>query len=228
MNPHNHEDEPADLLRELETLQRVLDDAAGDQVVQGLQVPVFDPLDDIPVLDELFTGDDIPVLKPVRPQALQAVEAATEAPAPVMPLNSPTAPVASTVSSITASRVSLTETDSQPVAATSDKAISDKVTPAPVAEAPARPRVSSNPFLPQSVLDRLSQEREAARHSAEEAHRTMQKVTEQKQARARQTLNDIGRQLSQAEKETLISQMVDDMLPVIAERLREKLRQNLN
>ncbi len=83
---------------------------------------------------------------------------------------------------------------------------------------------SGNPFLPQSMLDKLTVEREAAQHSAEEAHRTMQKVMEQKQQRAQTGLAGLGKELSNAQKDKLITQMVEEMLPQIAERLRDKLK----
>ncbi|MCD8530685.1 MAG: hypothetical protein LRY66_04850, partial [Saccharospirillaceae bacterium] len=65
MNQRNDQDEPGNLLRELENLQRVLDDAASDQVDHGRNIPILDPVDDIPLLDELFSDNDIPVLKAV-------------------------------------------------------------------------------------------------------------------------------------------------------------------
>lgn len=126
----NKQDEPRDLLDELETLQRVLDDAASDQVDQKKAVPVIEPSDDIPVLDDLFDDNgavEPPILKPEAP-ILKAVPAAAN-PTPHFTAPAPTV------------RVS-----------------------------------SGNPFLPQSILDRLAQEREAAQFSAEEAHRTMQKI----------------------------------------------------
>jgi len=93
--------------------------------------------------------------------------------------------------------------------------------------APAR--VSANPFLPQAILDRLTQEREAAQHSAQEAHRTMQRVMEQKQARAsEQAVQQHMQQLTPLQKEHLIDQLVAEMLPQLTERLREKLREKLN
>lgn len=129
----NKQDEPRDLLDELETLQRVLDDAASDQVDQAKAVPVIDSTDDIPVLNDLFDSTDNnepPILKPEAP-ILKAVPAGDPAAAPQKP-----------------------QTFELPT-----------------------PQVSSgNPFLPQSILDRLAQEREAAQFSAEQAHQTMQKI----------------------------------------------------
>lgn len=87
---------------------------------------------------------------------------------------------------------------------------------------------AENPFLPQAVLDRLSHERMAAQQSAEEAHRTMQRVNDQKQQRARNVLGDIGKTLSPQQKDQLVQQLVEEMLPQIAERLKEKLKVMLN
>src|SRR5690606_17523758 len=62
---HSGKDSPANLLRELETLQRVLDGAADDQIELEKRIPVLDPLDDIPLLDELILHPEMPVLKAV-------------------------------------------------------------------------------------------------------------------------------------------------------------------
>lgn len=85
-----------------------------------------------------------------------------------------------------------------------------------------------NPFLPKAMIDRLTHERMAAQSSAEEAHRTMQLVMDRKQQQARQTLTGIGKELSGEQKDALISELVDEMLPQIAERLRHKLKIMLN
>lgn len=201
MNQQNDKDSPTNLLRELETLQRVLDGAAGEQVELDKLIPVLDPLEDIPVLDELFANDDIPVLKAVpRP--------APAAPKPA-PDNAPVPPVITERHSpASISRVLQQVQQAQSRTETN----------------PAPARISGNPFLPQSVLDRLTQEREAAQHSAEEAHRTMQKVMEQKQQRASTALTGMGKTLTAEQKDALINQLVDEMLPQIAERLRDKLR----
>ena len=51
----SNSNEPRDLLDELETLQRVLDDAASDQVDQATAIPVIEPGEDIPVLSDALT-----------------------------------------------------------------------------------------------------------------------------------------------------------------------------
>lgn len=85
-----------------------------------------------------------------------------------------------------------------------------------------------NPFLPRAMIDRLTHERIAAQHSAEEAHRTMQQVMDRKQQQARQALTNIGKSLTAEQKDALITDLVDEMLPQIAERLRHKLKIMLN
>ncbi len=87
---------------------------------------------------------------------------------------------------------------------------------------------SENPFLPKAMIDRLNIERKAAQESAEEAHRTMQRVMDRKQEQARQTLNGIGSGLSNLQKDALIKELVDEMLPQIAQRLRDRLKIMLN
>lgn len=85
-----------------------------------------------------------------------------------------------------------------------------------------------NPFLPKAMIERLNVERKAAQHSAEEAHRTMQRVADRKQEHARQALNGLGSGLSNLQKDALIKEMVNEMLPQIAERLRDRLKIMLN
>lgn len=222
MNPHDEKDTPGHLLRELETLQRVLDGAADDQIELEKRIPVLDPLDDIPVLDELFGEDNIPVLKAVAsvPPAAVREKPASHPVAPPQPQRPQPR--------MTPANVSRTLQDLIPDA---PAAPTPKAAPAAAVvnrTGPQQPRTSGNPFLPQSVLDRLSHEREAAQHSAEEATRTMQKVLEQKQQRAQETLSGVGTRLTQAQKEALVEQLVQEMLPQIADRLRDKLRLMLN
>ncbi len=85
-----------------------------------------------------------------------------------------------------------------------------------------------NPFLPKAMIERLNVERKAAQHSAEEAHRTMQRVMDRKQEQARQALDGIGSGLSNLQKDALIKELVDEMLPQIAQRLRDRLKIMLN
>lgn len=80
-------------------------------------------------------------------------------------------------------------------------------------------KTSSNPFLPQSVLDKLSRERVAAQQSAEEAHKTMQRVAEQKETR----LQDQLQQLNHDQKQAVVESLVEEIMPQIKARLHEKL-----
>ncbi len=223
MNPQDEKDTPGNLLRELETLQRVLDGAADDQIELEKRIPVLNPLDDIPLLDELFGDDNAPVLKAVNKAPVTPLR--PQAPAhPVAPITAPAAMPRMTPANVSRTLQDLLPPEnSAPVPDTASAAT-------PSADAPAaRPRASSgNPFLPQSVLDRLTQEREAAQQSAEEAHRTMQKVMEQKQQRAQEALTGVGNRLTPAQKEALIDQIIAETLPQITERLRDKLRLMLN
>lgn len=106
--------------------------------------------------------------------------------------------------------------------------LDEQIETAPALNAGSPTKKMENPFLPQAVLDRLTQERLAAQQSAEEAHRTMQRVNEQKQQRARNVLGDVGKNLTTQQKDQLINQMVEEMLPQIAQRLRDKLKIMLN
>lgn len=251
MNQQNDKDSPTNLLRELETLQRVLDGAAGEQVELDKLIPVLDPLEDIPVLDELFANDDIPVLKAVPRRSAtvtqlpvqKAAPAAVQEEAPVtisqpepiaslpadedddiLPAAEATAPLMP-AAGVQASEAPI-EVSANAAAASAAPSDVASTNAASTNEAPTK--TSSNPFLPQAILDRLAQEREAAQQSAQEAHRTMQRVMEQKQARAQQALAGMGKTLTQVQKDALIEQLIAEMLPAITERLREKLKHTLN
>lgn len=215
---HSGKDSPANLLRELETLQRVLDGAADDQIELEKRIPVLDPLDDIPLLDDLIQHPDIPVLRAVRSEP---------AARPATPAAQPTA--AAGTARLSAANISRVLQQAQPLSQQPvQQPVPQPPAPKPLAAATA-PRTSGNPFLPQSVLDRLTQEREAAQHSAEEAQRTMQKVMEQKQQRAHAALSGMdSSRLSAEQKEALVEQLVQEMLPQITQRLRDKLHLLLN
>lgn len=85
-----------------------------------------------------------------------------------------------------------------------------------------------NPFLPKAMIDQLNTERQAAHQSAEEAHQTMQRVMVHKQEQARKALSGMGQGLTHLQKDQLIKELVDEMLPQIAERLRDRLKILLN
>lgn len=60
-------DDPSHLLEELETLQKVLDGADADLDLYS-KAPTFAPIDDIPILHELFEPEPMrPILKSVKP-----------------------------------------------------------------------------------------------------------------------------------------------------------------
>lgn len=217
---HSGKDSPANLLRELETLQRVLDGAADDQIELEKRIPVLDPLDDIPLLDDLIQHPDMPALKAVRS------EPAARPPAPAAQPTATTSPARFSAANISRVLQQSQQLSQQPVQ--QPQPVRQPPAPKPLAAATA-PRTSGNPFLPQSVLDRLTQEREAAQHSAEEAQRTMQKVMEQKQQRAHAALSGMdSSRLSAEQKEALVEQLVQEMLPQITQRLRDKLHLLLN
>lgn len=260
MTPDNQKDSASDLLRELENLQRVLDDAAGEHISHGREIPVLDPMDDIPVLDDLFTGDDTPVLKAVPKASITHLPLQKSTPAPtekrklhpveeaiaaarelanrasrMAQANSSDKPAQIITPAAFASTAPVTEAPAfhqtpfaaeVPAAALAEIPAAPSAPATPAAEAAPR-KQSSNPFLPQAILDRLAQEREAAQHSAEEAHRTMQKVMEQKQKRVEAGVGDLGNRLSNAQKERIVEQLVAEMLPDITEKLKDRLRNML-
>ncbi len=91
-------------------------------------------------------------------------------------------------------------------------------------EAKATTRNPNNPFLPKSVLDRLTVERQAAQQSAEEAHRTMQRVMQGKMENDSKAVAS----LSKSEQEQIVDTLIDELTPLIQARLREKLRAFMN
>ncbi|MCY0966668.1 hypothetical protein [Parathalassolituus penaei] len=328
------EKDTRNLVDELATLQQVLDDAAGEQIDLQHALTQLNTVDDVPVLSDMFSRDEPPILRAVPPLKQQAPIAPLRRSAPVSPASQVTPATPANPGDIlealhqevmrkAANRAlegesneddftsaleeaildrhserilravpTLAEAlpDDIPVvtaiattpphsAATATKpaapgmistadvpVVTNRVTtpvrpaaaaPTPVsaqayntvkpaapvpplmtepaapatqaaptvtakqtAAEPAKPARSSNPFLPQEVIDRLTQERLAAQHSAEEAHRTMQRVMEKQQARESEAMH----RLSSEDKTHLINAIVDEMTPIIQARLREKLR----
>jgi hypothetical protein len=179
----SNKDESRNLLSELENLQRVLD-GADDGTLETDDM-------DIPVLNDLFDGDDI--------QA--AIEQAGRA------------------------------------------------EPAPLANAKfTSPFVSSNPFLPQATIDRLAHERKAtiedvAKMSAAPAPKqpstsrfTQNPVSQgltsaakeraEKAANVENSMNETSAALlSLLQRERLIDELVDDIMPLLKGRLRNRIRQ---
>jgi hypothetical protein len=266
--------ESRNLLDELETLQQVLDDAAGEQVDLERALTQLNTVDEVPVLSDLHAEPEstaplkpvsgtkpAAVMTPLRPvskapnhpldlrsqlrqlspsEALDALHkqidslpeeqrlgedwfgkrAATEAQA----LAETQAPA----ETVTLDDI-LGEADSGTPAAP-DTQVSDtktQDTAAPKTTSTPTPNAAdgnaANPFLPQSVIDRLTHERLAAQHSAEEAHRTMQRATQ----RIDKQNTEAAAALDDKARDKLIEEMIQEMIPHIQARLRERLRQML-
>ncbi len=266
--------ESRNIVDELETLQQVLDDAAGEKVNLERALTQLNTVDDVPLLSDLF-GETLPepdaVLRPItggktaaisalkpsqpsspdgpldlspQPQQLTPAEAldAIQNQIDALPADQRTGedwfePVESheaDLSLVTPIRAATTpDTPSSETAP--DATTEEASTPSAEHQSPeqrptessasvdAEPKLSANPFLPQAVLDRLTRERLAAQHSAEEAHRTMQRVSQrndQQSADAIATLDDVT-------KNQLIDDLIEEITPHIQSRLREKLRHML-
>lgn len=198
-------DDPSHLLEELETLQKVLDGADADLDLYS-KAPTFAPMDEIPILDELFEPEPMrPVLtsiKPSQPATLKAVPDHTpraESPKAAEPL---------------------IEAPSQPLAAAATTERPETV--ALVDEKLAR--AASNPFLPKSILDRLAHERQAAQHSAAEAHATMVKASARHHEMRQSGAAGMNTPNTPLNKQAIIDELVAEMLPDIERKLRIKLQ----
>lgn len=224
-------DKPRDLLDELETLQRVLDDAATDQVDQDKIIPTLDPMTDIPVLDDLFGIDDtadltLPSQTDSQSTPLTAVPAAQKQDA---------APALKNVNSGPALRA-------VPDPAPEAHANNDVQSPIPehfdrssvtIPKDNVTSTSSSNPFLPKAILEKLAQEREAAQYSAEQAQATMAKIMSNApeepfrfdHEKQRASTDENG--ISSLEKAAVIDELVKEMLPEIEARLRKALHDKL-
>lgn len=224
-------DDPRDLLDELETLQRVLDDAASDQVDRDQSAPSLDPLElgsleNIPVLDELFGEPDKPAAsdKQQRP----GLRAVPDVPAPSD--DNPAPGEQHPLAGLTATSTSLP-----------DPAATRTSTPSVA-------RVSGNPFLPQAILDKLAHEREAAQYSAEQAQATMAKIMgstvddpftfddlsddepfplTSTDAPLAEPAPLASQAISDRHKAAIIDELVAEMLPEIEARLRKLLADKL-
>lgn len=80
---------------------------------------------------------------------------------------------------------------------------------------------SNNPYLPNETLSRLAYERKAAADTAANALDVMAKVAEQKQ-RQQEVKNSESR-LNRLEKQRIVDELVEEMLPAIEARLRARL-----
>lgn len=218
-------DDPRDLLDELETLQRVLDDAASDQVDRDQSAPSLElgSLENIPVLDELFGEPDKPAAS--NKQQRPGLRAVPDVPAPSD--DNPAPGEQHPLAGLTAASTSLPDP-----AATR-------------ASTPSVARVSGNPFLPQAILDKLAHEREAAQYSAEQAQATMAKIMGST-VDDPFTFDDLGDEpeistdaplaepaplasqaISDRHKAAIIDELVAEMLPEIEARLRKLLADKL-
>ena len=327
------ESTPRELLDELETLQKVLDDAAGEQIDFERVLTKLNTVDEVPVLSDLFNSEEPPILRPVKKTGrphLSAVK--TTEPAPqkqtisrdvleflrqemlrkgmddnsletlmditghqpeenkphlgnqtvqdIVDQNNDDDDVPTLTEEETFNELDAMLDEEIPMAddvigaidgldniydefsteqwqqtgtddafglnalsehinrvsaagtATTTMASNPEVasTPAPASEPkaatpePAAVRNSGNPFLPQAVLDKLTSERLAAQHSAEEAHRTMQRVMEKKIQKDAESIA----QLNSNDHEQIVDELITELTPLIQARLREKLRSILS
>jgi|GEM_PF-1121440 len=271
--------ESRNLLDELETLQQVLDDAAGEQVDLERALTQLNTVDEVPVLSDLHAEPESTApLKPVsgtKPAAamtpLRPVSKAPNHPLDLRPQPRQLSP-SEALDALHKQIDSLPEeqrlgedwfgkraaTEAQALAETQapaetvtlddilgeadsgtpaapDTQVSDTKTPDTKTQDTAAPKTTStptpnaadgnaaNPFLPQSVIDRLTHERLAAQHSAEEAHRTMQRATQ----RIDKQNTEAAAALDDKARDKLIEEMIQEMIPHIQARLRERLRQML-
>lgn len=186
-------DTPKELLTELETLQRVLDGA----IDTDKNLPVLDPIDDIPILDDLFSEE---TLDPVQQN----------------------------------------QDNIKKREASSKQETILKAVPAP--EGTSRPKhmpdtKQDNPFLPQSILQRLAHEREAAQISAAQAQQTIQKIVDSRHQTNEPSIDEEllsalisatqtdqkSIQLGDRQKAHLIDEVVNEVLPDVEKRLRDKI-----
>jgi len=108
------------------------------------------------------------------------------------------------------------------------KAVENTVTQEPEAPVVAdaipemiKPTGSQNPYLPHETLNRLAYERKAAADTAANALDVMAKVAEQKKQQQQGQTSD--GQMTRLEKQHIIDELVEEMLPAIEARLRAKL-----
>lgn len=271
----SNQQEPRDLLDELETLQRVLDDAASDQVDQKISIPSLDSTDDIPVLDDMLATKmtpvpdpeppllkpEAPVLKavPVDPGLSQIIapHAAADEPTTFDPLDiadligqnldshtdettpftdldfdqHSAEPAPNKIP--TASQTTPQQTEQESVKR--EGSVAEASVEAPIGANNSMPAgISNNPFLPQSVLDRLAHERKAAQFSAEQAQQSIAKITTPQVTSSKvsgieesNTHETETAAITEQQKANIIDQLVQDMLPEIEDRLRKALHDKL-
>ncbi len=234
-------DESRHLLDELQRLQQVLDnnnnEDAGDFGA-----------DDIPLLDDVLDADmaDIadselqpseplakaPVIslnrgqpasteaaRPAEPEQMQAKQAPAKSepvkPEPIKP--EPSQPLSA------ADLLGLGEGSSGPdiidMLDQMDDGASD--------QAAGIGRQGGNPFLPASILERLATERAAAEADAQQANVTLsshqRRHTQHEPSPNHDLLSDIPR-LSEQQKQALLDDLVEEMLPTLRYKLRQRLK----
>ncbi|GGY34635.1 hypothetical protein GCM10011297_04620 [Bacterioplanes sanyensis] len=234
-------DESRHLLDELQRLQQVLDsnnsDDAGDFGA-----------DDIPLLDDVLDADiaDIadselqpseplakaPVIslnrgqpasieaarpaEPVQEQAKQA-PAKPEAVKPEATKSEPSQPLSA------ADLLGLGEGSSGPDIIDMLDQMDDGATD----QAAGIGRQGGNPFLPASILERLATERAAAEADAQQANVTLsshqRRHTQREPSPNHDLLSDIPR-LSEQQKQALLDDLVEEMLPTLRYKLRQRLK----
>jgi hypothetical protein len=88
-------------------------------------------------------------------------------------------------------------------------------------------RQGGNPFLPASILERLATERAAAEADAQQANVTLsshqRRHTQREPSPNHDLLSDIPR-LSEQQKQALLDDLVEEMLPTLRYKLRQRLK----
>ena len=85
----------------------------------------------------------------------------------------------------------------------------------------------ANPFLPASILERLAQERAAAQADAQQAHQTLIRPSESRTPPANHDLLEDVPKLTEQQKQALLDDLVEEMLPTLRYKLRQRLKQLL-
>ena len=183
------------LLFELETLQQVLDDNSSDVSASAPTLEEILDLEDSP------SFDDIPTLS----EAIDRGVSDTKEPEAVK---------------AKPQFLSVVTEDSE-------QAIPEKAEPKPEptkfsqVDIPKVHAETNNPYLTTETLDRLAYERKAAADTAINALNVMAKVADQK--KAQQHSGKSPDKMSRLEKQHIVDELVEEMLPAIEARLRAKL-----
>ncbi|ASP40120.1 hypothetical protein CHH28_16200 [Bacterioplanes sanyensis] len=268
-------DKSRSLLDELQMLQQVLDDAAGE--TEGSTE--FN-VDDIPLLDDVFDDPDTPTVsddsKPdstTNAQAEPMISLAKPATASTQASNAPdsTAPTPVTAAPQASKPAFVLAAEKQAARQQSDVSnvantpvdtptASNKVTPLVPAKdstASSEPLLSaadllglnddndspdiidmldqlgdsdapaednSNPFLPASILERLAQERAAAQADSHEANMALSQPNKRPPPPDNHDLLDDIPHLTEQQKQALLDDLVEELLPTLRYKLRQRLK----